>query len=82
MEWRERQMTAQHGRCNGCDMRFSAESAKSKRRFPTLDHIVPLSEGGSSRDENLQLLCGKCNSSKGSLPWGDWKVSKVNSNST
>ena len=29
------------------------------------DHIVPLARGGDNSDENIQLLCGKCNRSKG-----------------
>jgi 5-methylcytosine-specific restriction endonuclease McrA len=28
---------------------------------PTLDHILPLSLGGSHRYKNLQLLCQYCN---------------------
>ena len=48
----------QRGICNGClyDFQF--------RHFH-VDHIVARDVGGSDSDDNLQLLCGNCNSIKG-----------------
>ena len=51
----------QEGRCNGCRSEFPF------RNF-TIDHIVPESRGGTDHLENLQLLCGHCNSVKGDRP--------------
>ena len=48
----------QEGVCNGCRIAFL---------FPnlTIDHVVPRSRGGTDHVDNLQLLCGACNSIKG-----------------
>lgn len=56
----ERIFAAQKGRCAGvgCHKRFS------KRLRYEIDHIVPLSRGGTDYPRNLQLLCGPCNSKK------------------
>ena len=51
----------QEGRCGGCCVAFPF------RNF-TVDHVVPRSQGGSDHFDNLQLLCGACNSVKGDRP--------------
>ena len=33
-------------------------------RWATLDHLVPISEGGGHDDENLVLACYKCNTTR------------------
>lgn len=34
----------------------------------TIDHVIPVSMGGTNHHSNLQLLCRKCNSIKGNYP--------------
>lgn len=48
----------QEGVCGGCGTHFPF------RNF-TIDHKTPQAKGGSDHLENLQLLCGACNSTKG-----------------
>ena len=51
----------QEGRCRGCQSYFEF-------RHLEVDHIVPVSKGGTDHMENLQLLCGHCNRTKGNRP--------------
>ncbi len=57
-ENKERLFGRQRGYCNGCERHF-------EYRNLTIDHIVPQGRGGGHYIDNLQLLCGACNSTKG-----------------
>jgi len=38
---------------------------KNNRKDPTIDHVIPISKGGSDNKENLVACCLKCNRLKG-----------------
>ena len=51
----------QEGHCAGCQVLFPFRNL-------TVDHVVARSRGGHDHLDNLQLLCGACNSMKGAGP--------------
>ena len=51
----------QEGRCGGCQIEFLFKLFE-------IDHVVPVSKGGTDHLDNLQLLCGHCNKVKGDRP--------------
>ena len=48
----------QEGKCNGCQILLPIRNL-------TIDHIIPRIADGTDDIDNLQLLCGACNSTKG-----------------
>ena len=46
--------------CNYCDVRLLVNNM-------VCDHVMPLSLGGSSVPDNLQMICMRCNTRKGPL---------------
>lgn len=57
----------QSGACLGC---------KRTDVKLTVDHIIAVSNGGSSDPSNLQLLCRRCNTSKGRKNFEEWIVQR------
>lgn len=57
-------MSAQRSKCANC-------KTPLKNGYH-IDHIIPLISGGTNWPSNLQLLCPKCNCSKGAKDPIDW----------
>ena len=49
-------------RCYWCRYKFSVDRL-------TIDHVTPVSKGGSHDDSNIVASCKPCNSSKGDRLW-------------
>lgn len=59
----------QEGICAGCKTQFPF-------RVMDIDHILPLSRGGTGHIDNLQLLCSGCNRSKGNKTMPEWRAAQ------
>lgn len=46
---------------------FCCAACKSKCSYFTLDHIIPMSKGGSNNKDNIQPLCKECHEFKGTI---------------
>lgn len=44
---------------------YECRKCKTRKNL-TVDHVIPVSRGGQTEMDNLQTLCGDCNSRKGS----------------
>ena len=55
-------------RCSGCKERFS------QSKYFQIDHDFPVSRGGDSTVENLNLLCKPCNLQKFTLTDAEWQI--------
>lgn len=53
------------GKCYLCEQDVTLEAMH-------LDHVLPLSRGGSHTADNLRVACGRCNTSKGSLTLSEY----------
>ena len=58
----------QQGKCAAC-------FCDCRNKFH-IDHILPARFGGKNTDENLQVLCSRCNISKCAKPWETWLLDR------
>lgn len=50
-----------NGICQGCGKHLNFNGSCTSDNYPSVDHIKPLSKGGTHEWKNVQLLCRKCN---------------------
>lgn len=53
-----------NGICQICGMELTFDTSVTGDDYPSIDHIKPLSKGGTHEWDNVQLLCRKCNYTK------------------
>jgi 5-methylcytosine-specific restriction endonuclease McrA len=58
----------QAGACAACQKRLGAPGKGTYH----VDHIMPISRGGSNDPGNLQILCPRCNQSKNAMDPYEW----------
>lgn len=56
-------------RCHYCKLTVSKTLDDIHPRYATVDHMTPLSRGGSRDDDNLVCACRRCNNVKGNMPY-------------
>ena len=63
--------------CSGCGVTCVRPSGFNNPIEATLDHIVPISKGGSHTWDNVQLLCRECNTAKRDKDWKAFKTAAM-----
>lgn len=61
-------------RCQVCRCKVRPTFDVNHKRYPNLDHIVPLSNGGAHVRANVQCLCRACNMRKSNIGEGQLRL--------
>jgi 5-methylcytosine-specific restriction endonuclease McrA len=80
MKYRARQKMAK-GICTANDLRARVALYGGRcwvpgcgKEFEEIDHVIPLSKGGTNWPSNLRPICKACNASKGAMTYGEWML--------
>ena len=57
----------QHWECIYCRTLMSKNYCPTNGRSATVEHMVPVSKGGTRKMDNLAAACLRCNNSKGEM---------------
>lgn len=60
-------------KCSKCGVDVSDLLSTSHDCYPNIDHITPLSKGGTDTLDNIRTLCRKCNMAKSDMLDGEWE---------
>ena len=61
-ELKERMSEAQNHRCPICGKQMGATGRRGD--YPTFEHVIPLSAGGTDTEDNLAITCRDCNENR------------------
>ncbi len=66
--WLVRHMERQNGRCAYCGIAMFLPPSRGKAdRRATLDHVVPIAQGGRDSESNTVAACEACNNAKADM---------------
>lgn len=62
---------AENYRCYGCGKQCLKDAPNNHLLQPTIDHVIPLSMGGTHEYANCRTMCRQCNCTKGNRGGGE-----------
>lgn len=75
-DWIARHMERQNGRCAYCSIPMFLPPRRGKAHCrATLDHVVPIAQGGPDSEANTVAACAACNKAKGCLSESEFRSS-------
>lgn len=58
--------------CVYCGCHCPGGDGRSMAGAPTIDHVIPIVQGGTNKDDNLATACHRCNTAKHNQTPDQW----------